>query len=136
LLILSLPESHRSIFPNAGFKELREYRYWSDSNRGLDFEGLLEDLNNAPENSVILLHVCAHNPTGCDPTREQWVKIADVIQERKLFTFFDSVYHGLASGDLETDAWAVKYFISRGFELLCAQSFAKNFTLYSMFVFI
>jgi hypothetical protein len=55
----------------------------------------------------------------------------NVIQERKLFPFFDSAYQGFASGDLERDAWAVRYFDSRGFEMVCAQSFAKNFGLYS-----
>jgi aspartate aminotransferase, cytoplasmic len=53
------------------------------------------------------------------------------FQERKLFPFFDSAYQGFASGDLERDAWAVRYFDSRGFEMVCAQSFAKNFGLYS-----
>lgn len=68
------------MFLNAGFKEAREYRYWSESARGLDIDGFLEDLRNAPENSVIILHCCAHNPTGCDPTQEQWKQIADVME--------------------------------------------------------
>lgn len=126
-------ENHKLVFTNAGFEEGREYRYWSESKRGLDFEGLIEDLQNAPENSVIILHSCAHNPTGCDPTQEQWKKIAEVIKEKKLFPFFDSAYQGFASGDLDNDAWALRYFVCRGFELFCAQSFAKNFGLYSKF---
>jgi len=77
------------------------------------------------------LHACAHNPTGVDPTQEQWRQIADVIEQRGLFPFFDSAYQGFASGDLEGDAWAVRYFDSRGFEFLCAQSFSKNFGLYN-----
>jgi len=124
-------ENHRLIFSNAGFQEIRQYRYWSESSHGLDLEGFLQDLKNAPENSVIILHACAHNPTGCDPTKEQWAQIADVIQAKKLFPFFDSAYQGFASGDLEKDSWAVRYFVSRGFELLCSQSFAKNFGLYN-----
>lgn len=55
------------------------------------------------------------------------------MEERKLFPFFDSAYQGFASGDLENDAWALRYFVSRGFELVCSQSFAKNFGLYSKF---
>lgn len=125
------PENHRLVFTNAGFTEGRNYRYWSQSTRGIDFDGLIEDLENAPENSVIILHACAHNPTGSDPTVEQWNKIADVIMEKKLFPFFDSAYQGFASGDLEKDSLAVRLFVSRGFELFCAQSFAKNFGLYS-----
>ncbi|XP_044751148.1 aspartate aminotransferase, cytoplasmic [Coccinella septempunctata] len=123
--------NHKLIFKNSGFTEAREYRYWSESSRGLDIEGMLEDLDKAPENSVIILHAVAHNPTGCDPTQEQWARIADVMEARKLFCFFDCAYQGFASGDLDKDAWAVRYFISRGIEMLVAQSFAKNFGLYN-----
>ena len=121
------------VFKNAGFTEKRTYRYWDESKRTLDIDGLIQDLKNAPENSVIILHSCAHNPTGCDPTQEQWKLIADVVEERKLFPLMDCAYQGFASGDLDTDAWAVRYFVSRGFELLCCQSFAKNFGLYSKY---
>ncbi|XP_054260378.1 aspartate aminotransferase, cytoplasmic [Macrosteles quadrilineatus] len=124
-------ENHGLVFLNAGFSEAKEYRYWDDKNRTIDWDGLVEDLKGAPENAVIILHACAHNPTGCDPTQEQWAAIADIVQERKLFTLFDSAYQGFASGDLEKDSWAVRYFVSRGFELLCCQSFAKNFGLYN-----
>lgn len=87
-------------------------------------------IESAPEGSIILLHACAHNPTGVDPTREQWKEIAKVVKARKHFPFFDCAYQGFASGDLENDAWAVRYFVSQGFELCIAQSFAKNFGLY------
>lgn len=92
---------------------------------------MIEDLKQAPEDSVIILHACAHNPTGCDPNQEQWKQIAVVVKERKLLPFFDTAYQGFASGDLIKDAWPVRYFVSQGIELLCAQSFAKNFGLYS-----
>lgn len=77
---------------NGGFKKGCEYRYWDAKKRGIDLEGMLTDLRNAPENAVIILHACAHNPTGCDPTLEQWEKIADVIAEKRLFPLFDSAY--------------------------------------------
>lgn len=124
-------ENHRLVFLKAGFENACEYRYWSETTRGLDLDGMLEDLRNAPEKSVIILHACAHNPTGCDPTHEQWEKIAQVIKERNHFPFFDCAYQGFATGDLEWDAWAVRHFVQLGFELMCAQSFAKNFGLYS-----
>ncbi|XP_068629028.1 aspartate aminotransferase, cytoplasmic isoform X1 [Battus philenor] len=124
-------ENHHLVFMNSGFTKPRTYRYWDAKARAIDFDGLIEDLKGAPENSVILLHACAHNPTGIDPTQEQWEKIADVMEERKLFPFFDSAYQGFASGDLDRDAWAVRYFVKRGFELVCAQSYAKNFGLYN-----
>lgn len=119
------------MFRHAGFQDLKTYRYWDAKNRTLDIVGFLEDLNDAPEDSVVVLHVCAHNPTGIDPTKEQWAQIADVMEKKRLFPFFDCAYQGFASGDLENDSSSVRYFASRGFEFLCAQSFAKNFGLYS-----
>ncbi|KAK0082115.1 hypothetical protein PV325_011033 [Microctonus aethiopoides] len=124
-------ENHKLIFMNAGFKKACEYRYWNAETRSVDIEGMIQDLNDAPENAVIILHACAHNPTGCDPTHEQWAKIADVIERKRLFTFFDSAYQGFASGDLDRDAYAPRYFAERGLEFFCAQSFAKNFGLYN-----
>lgn len=89
----SLPaENHKLVFVNGGFQNAREYTYWDEKTRGIDLEGMLRDLNDAPENAVIVLHACAHNPTGCDPSPEQWAKIADVIQEKRLFPLFDSAY--------------------------------------------
>lgn len=66
-----------------------------------------------------------------DPTQDEWKQIAEVLKQKKQLPFFDSAYQGFASGDLEADAWAVRYFIEQGFELFVAQSFAKNFGLYN-----
>ena len=123
--------NHGLIFKNAGFTDARKYRYWDGETRALNFEGMLEDIGAAPPNSVVILHACAHNPTGVDPTQEQWAKIADLIKEKRLFPFFDCAYQGFASGDLDKDAWAVRYFVERGFELFCSQSYSKNFGLYN-----
>ncbi|MPC12375.1 Aspartate aminotransferase, cytoplasmic [Portunus trituberculatus] len=127
----SLTGNHRLIFQLAGFTNLCTYRYWDAEKRGLNIDGMLEDLSKAPENSVVILHACAHNPTGVDPTQDQWKKIADLIESRKLFPLFDSAYQGFASGDLDHDAWAVRYFADRGFEMMGTQSFSKNFGLYN-----
>jgi len=123
--------NHGLIFKNAGFTDLKKYRYWDPATKGLAWSGMVEDLNSAPAKSVVILHACAHNPTGMDPTKDQWEKIADICQEKDLFPFFDCAYQGFASGCLDTDAWAVRYFVSRGFELFCSQSFSKNFGLYN-----
>lgn len=123
--------NHFAVFRDAGFTSANKYRYWDPNTRGLDFEGMKEDIQNAPEKSVIILHVCAHNPTGVDPTQDQWKEIAKICKERNHFPFFDCAYQGFASGDLEKDSWALRYFVSQGFELFCAQSFAKNFGLYN-----
>ncbi|KAJ8284690.1 hypothetical protein COCON_G00035400 [Conger conger] len=124
-------ENHNGVFADAGFKDIRPYRYWDAEKRGLALAAYLEDLENAPERSIFVVHACAHNPTGTDPRPEEWQKIAEVMKRRNHFVFFDSAYQGFASGSLAKDAWAVRYFVSQGFELFCAQSFSKNFGLYN-----
>ena len=74
--------------------------------------------------------MCAHNPTGVDPTNDQWKVIGDVCERKNHFIFFDSAYQGFASGDLEKDSYSVRSFAERGFEFFVAQSFSKNFGLY------
>jgi len=125
-----VPE-HTLIFENSCFKYHRVYRYWDEENKCLDFDGLVEDLEDAPEHAVILLFASGHNPTGCDPSREEWTKIADIIQSRNLIPVFECVFLGLNTGSLDGDAWPVRYFVERGIELLCIQSFSKSFGLYS-----
>lgn len=90
-----LIENHKLVFVNGGFKKACEYTYWNSETRSIDIEGMLNDLRDAPENAVIILHACAHNPTGCDPAPEQWSQIADVIEEKHLFPVFDCAYQVL-----------------------------------------
>ena len=86
----------------------------SPQTRGLDFEGMCEDMYNAPSNSVFLLHACAHNPTGVDPTPEQWSEISKLMLEKGHFAFFDMAYQGFASGDCDRDAQAIRQFVKDG----------------------
>lgn len=72
--------------------EWQEYTYFNPKTVDLDFEAMVADIRAAPDGSVILLHGCAHNPTGIDPTRDQWAKIADIIQEKGHLPFFDVAY--------------------------------------------
>ncbi|CAG8970809.1 hypothetical protein HYALB_00001596 [Hymenoscyphus albidus] len=121
--------NHFQIFSNVQLAH-STYPYFSASTKGLDFDGMKKAIGKAPDRSIILLHACAHNPTGVDPTQEQWKELAVLIREKSHFPFFDCAYQGFASGDLAKDAWAVRYFVEQGFELCIAQSFAKNFGLY------
>ncbi|CAO1603316.1 MAG: hypothetical protein LQ349_006083 [Xanthoria aureola] len=121
--------NHNQIFSNVNLP-IKTYPYFSPQTKGLDYDGMRGAVESAPEGSIILLHACAHNPTGVDLTHAQWADIAKVIRAKSHFPFFDCAYQGFASGDLEHDAWAVRYFVEQGFELCIAQSFAKNFGLY------
>ena len=96
----------------------------------LNFAGAMEDIKNIPEGSVILLHACAHNPTGVDPTPEQWKEMSALIKKKNLLAYFDMAYQGFASGDVDRDAFALRQFIDDGHNVLLAQSFAKNMGLY------
>ncbi|TFK57234.1 PLP-dependent transferase [Heliocybe sulcata] len=121
--------NHTPIFRDSGL-EVKTYRYFDKKTVGLDFAGLKEDLKNIPESSIVLLHACAHNPTGVDLTPEQWKEISDIIKEKQLFPFFDMAYQGFASGDTSRDAFAVRYFVEQGHQIALSQSFAKNMGLY------
>ncbi|KAI9510879.1 aspartate aminotransferase [Russula earlei] len=121
--------NHFAIFENVGIKQ-RTYPYYDSKTIGLDFDGFLAALQSAPGRSVFLVHACAHNPTGVDPTEEQWETIAQAFIAKKHYAIFDSAYQGFASGDLDRDAKAIRYFVRRGVPMLVCQSFAKNAGLY------
>lgn len=112
--------------------EQKLYPYYDSKTCSLNFKGMMHTLETeAQEGDLVLLHACAHNPTGIDPSKEQWKQIADLCERKRLFPFFDSAYQGFASGDPAEDAWAVRHFVERGtLELVVAQSFSKNFGLY------
>lgn len=121
--------NHSNIFKDSGLN-CSNYRYWDTKSNGLDLAGMLQDISQAPSGSTILLHACAHNPTGVDPAVSQWEEICRVIKDKKHIAFFDMAYQGFASGDTEKDASAMRYFVKQGIPCLVAQSYAKNFGLY------
>ncbi|XP_006878783.1 PREDICTED: aspartate aminotransferase, mitochondrial isoform X2 [Elephantulus edwardii] len=121
--------NHTPIFRDAGM-QLHGYRYYDPKTCGFDFSGAIEDISKMPEQSVLLLHACAHNPTGVDPRPEQWKEIATVVKKKNLYAFFDMAYQGFASGDGNKDAWAVRHFIEQGIDVCLCQSYAKNMGLY------
>lgn len=121
--------NHHAIYTTTGLN-VKTYPYFEPKTVSLNFKGMIDTISQAKSGDIILLHACAHNPTGIDPTQEQWKKIAEVVKEKNLVPLFDCAYQGFASGDLDKDAWAVRYFVEQGFEVLICQSFAKNFGLY------
>lgn len=70
----------------------KHYRYYNPETKGLDYDGMCEDLNAAKDNSLVMFHVCAHNPTGVDPTDAQWEGILDIVKRKNIFCGFDSAY--------------------------------------------
>jgi len=121
--------NHVPIFKHAGM-EVGSYRYYDKATCGFDFNGCLEDLANLPEKSIVLLHACAHNPTGVDPTPEQWKEISSAMKRKNHFCYFDMAYQGFASGDITKDAFALRHFVADGHQPCLSQSYAKNMGLY------
>mmetsp|Transcript_1313 Transcript_1313/g.1905 ORF Transcript_1313/g.1905 Transcript_1313/m.1905 type:complete len:430 (-) Transcript_1313:1554-2843(-) len=121
--------NHKAIFTNAGL-EVRTYRYYDSENSALQFENTIKDIKEVPEGSCVLLHACAHNPTGMDPTPEQWAELSKAMKEKNLLPFFDCAYQGFASGNAPQDAFAIRMFVEDGHDLATVQSFSKNFGLY------
>ncbi|KAK4699888.1 hypothetical protein P7C70_g6367, partial [Phenoliferia sp. Uapishka_3] len=121
--------NHAAILENVGITA-REYPYYDAEKRGFDFEGFAATVEGAKDQSVFLLHACAHNPTGYDPTPEQWEVLAEIFERKSHFAFWDSAYQGFNSGDLEKDRFAIDLFSSRAIPGLVAQSFSKNAGLY------
>ncbi len=91
---------------------------------------MLEDIDKLPEGSIVILHACAHNPTGADPSQDNWKELVKIFQRRKHLALFDSAYQGFASGDLARDAFGIRLFAEAGINLMVCQSFAKNLGLY------
>ncbi|GIZ42269.1 hypothetical protein CKM354_000554400 [Cercospora kikuchii] len=110
----------------------RSYPYFDPERFTIDFDGMLSTLGTeAQEGDVVILHGCAHNPTGLDLDKAQWREIAALCEKKRLIPFFDVAYQGFASGDLNGDAWPILHFYrSTSVEFLVAQSFSKNFGLY------
>lgn len=121
-------ENHRALFEAAGFA-VSSYPYYDAASHGLNFAGMRAALQAAAPGTVVVLHACCHNPTGVDPTPEQWREIVAVVNERQLVPFIDLAYQGFAEG-IEADGEAVRLFAASGVDFLVASSFSKSFSLY------
>jgi aspartate/tyrosine/aromatic aminotransferase len=120
--------NHPQIFAAAGVPT-KSYPYFDAAKNGLAWDAMTAAIGKMPAGDVILLHGCCHNPTGIDPTPEQWKKLADVVYGRGLLPLFDFAYQGFADG-LEEDAAGLRVFCRPGAELLVCSSYSKNFGLY------
>lgn len=122
--------NHRQVFESIGF-HVEEYTYSSPEADGVDMSSLLKTLNEAAPKSIFLLHASAHNPSGWDPSPEEWKIIGKIMKERQLFPIFDAAYLGITSGDYAKDAFAIRYFAEElSLELAVCLSFAKSMGLY------
>ncbi|QXP23697.1 aspartate/tyrosine/aromatic aminotransferase [Actinobacillus pleuropneumoniae serovar 8 str. 405] len=121
--------NHNAIAEAVGLN-VKGYRYYNPETHGLDWDNLLADLSQAEAGDVVLLHGCCHNPTGIDPTPEQWDALAKLSAEKGWLPLFDFAYQGFGNG-LGQDAYGLRAFVKNHKELLIASSYSKNFGLYN-----
>lgn len=122
-------ENHNAIFAGAGF-EVGHYPYYDAQCGALDFKGMLAALTALPENDIVLLHPCCHNPTGIDLTTAQWDTVIALLEKQKLIPFFDMAYQGFGD-DMTRDAYVITELAKRpSVTFLVSNSFSKTFSLY------
>jgi len=120
--------NHNTIFTAAGLT-CEKYDYRDPITNGLDFDAMCASIKTIPKGDVILLHGCCHNPTGIDPTPEQWAQIGDLLAEQGVLPLVDFAYQGLGSG-IEEDRAGLLELTKKVKQMLICSSFSKNFGLY------
>ena len=130
LVLISDPswENHRALFTNAGF-EVGSYPYYDAASRGVRAAEMLAALQAAAPGTIVVLHACCHNPTGCDLTPAQWAQVVKVVKARELVAFLDMAYQGFGEGIAE-DGAVVQQFLAGGVRFFVSTSFSKSFSLY------
>jgi len=121
-------ENHRAIFQRAGYT-VNTYPYYNEQTKALNLDAMVDTLAKLPAKSLVVLHACCHNPTGLDPTPEQWEVIAKTIRDADLVPFIDIAYQGFGEG-LDTDAAVVRLFAQTGITTFISSSYSKSFSLY------
>ncbi|NKB26366.1 MAG: aminotransferase class I/II-fold pyridoxal phosphate-dependent enzyme [Rhodobacteraceae bacterium] len=120
--------NHPSIIKYLGMK-MQTYRYFDEASRGVDFAGMMADLDAVKPGDVVLLHGCCHNPTGANLTGPEWSAVADLLVAKNVTPLIDIAYQGFGDG-LEADAAGTRLIASRLPETLIAASCSKNFGIY------
>lgn len=121
--------NHAAIFKHAGVAT-KTYAYRDPATNSLNFDMMLDALKQVPAGDVVLLHGCCHNPTGIDPTLEQWDQIGELLAERGILPLVDFAYQGFANG-LAEDGAGLHRLLGKVDEALICSSFSKNFGLYN-----
>lgn len=120
--------NHMPLLGGAGL-QLKPYPYYDTDKHVIHIDAMLDALRAIPKGDVVLVHACCHNPSGLDPSEDEWRAITDVVVERELLPFIDSAYQGFARG-VEDDAFAIRHMAARVPELILSTSCSKNFGLY------
>ncbi|MDH3336885.1 MAG: aspartate/tyrosine/aromatic aminotransferase [Gammaproteobacteria bacterium] len=120
--------NHVPLLGGAGLK-LKPYPYYDTTKHVIQTDAMLDALRAAPKGDVVLFHACCHNPSGLDPSVDDWRTITDILVERELIPFIDTAYQGFAK-NLDEDAFPIRHMAARVPEMIVSSSCSKNFGLY------
>lgn len=120
--------NYQIMFERAGLN-VGSYPYLNSQYTGIDFSSLCAAIKMVPAQSTIVMQVCGHNPSGFDPTFEQWKELSSIFKQKQLFPLFDIAYHGLVEDPVK-DIQAIRYFVQQGHDMMVSYSFSKNMGLY------
>jgi aspartate/tyrosine/aromatic aminotransferase len=121
--------NHSQICKAAGLAT-RPLPYLDPSGRRLALERLILSLTSAAAGDIVILHGCCHNPSGIDPSPDQWRQLTELLRERGVVPLVDFAYLGLGRG-LREDRAGVLALANGLDEMMICTSFSKNFALYN-----
>ena len=120
--------NHVPLLGGAGLT-MKPYPYYDTDKHVIRTDAMLETLSEVPKGDLVLFHACCHNPSGLDPSEDEWRQIGDLVVERELVPFIDMAYQGFAE-DIDDDAFSVRHLAGRVPEMIVSSSCSKNFGLY------
>lgn len=122
--------NHHQVFAAAGF-DCIAFPYYDAQSKTLDWQLYRQTLSSIEPESIVILHACAQNPTGIDPSKDQWREIGQLLKTRKIFPIVDAAYLGFNSGNVDEDAFAIRHIVNDlSMDAAVCVSFAKNMGLY------
>ncbi|OGK14424.1 hypothetical protein A3H80_04835 [Candidatus Roizmanbacteria bacterium RIFCSPLOWO2_02_FULL_37_19] len=128
-IIIGMPtwENHTKIFSYLGFRIIT-YKHLMNNN-AFHLEALTDLIVKHPNSYVLLQAGSTHNPTGINPSNQQWKELGKIIQKTKSSALFDFAYLGMGTTIAE-DCFSVRHFLSLEIPMAVVLSYSKNMTLY------
>ncbi|KAF1964095.1 aspartate aminotransferase [Bimuria novae-zelandiae CBS 107.79] len=121
--------NHPNVFQDVRF-DTAGLPYYNFVTHRFDFKQFDDALKQIPTQSIIVLQVCGNNPTGCDPSPDEWQQLAHTFKAMNHFAFLDLSYPGFATGNVADDCAPIRLFVDIDIPFLVAVTYGKCFGLY------
>ncbi len=121
--------NHNQLFQAAGLN-VKHYPYYNKASLSLEFDKMVQAISQMDASSAIVLQASCHNPTGIDPTKEQWQTLSSLLKEKQILPIFDLAYAGLGEG-IQEDTQAIQLFAHDDHDMFICTTFSKSLGLYN-----